>query len=183
MGYFATRNSLTLHMMPRLFSTASGVRHNAKDVLADDGSCKRQAPIDQSPRHRHTFHSAVSLYGLCQGGLSIGDRSAHLFFPLSVSLFDLRARFCVPTCTSLAAGAHRSCQGWPSHQTFPTSSAVARPHLDSFEHDGTLGAIGMPPALRDHRTPTADETPASTPASSLAVPLEAGLEIAKPLAH
>src|SRR5712664_826001 len=80
--------------------------------------------------------------GLCQGGVSIGDRSAHLF-PLSVSLFDLRARFFVPTCTSLAAGAHRNCQGWPSHQPFPTSSAVARPHLDSFEHDGTLGAIGM----------------------------------------
>ncbi len=39
--------------------------------------------------------------------------------------------------------ARRSCQGWPSHQPFPTSSAVARPHLDSFEHDGTLGAIGM----------------------------------------
>jgi hypothetical protein len=37
------------------------------------------------------------------------------------------------TCTSLAAGAHRSCQGWPSHQPFPTSSAVARPHLDRFE--------------------------------------------------
>ena len=24
-------------------------------MLADDGSSKRQAPIDQSPRHRHTF--------------------------------------------------------------------------------------------------------------------------------
>jgi hypothetical protein len=97
----------------------------------------RQIPIasDASP-------PAVSLYGLCQGGVSIGDRSAHLF-PLSVSLFDLRARFFVPTCTSLAAGAHRNCQGWPSHQPFPTSSAVARPHLDSFEHDSTFGAIGM----------------------------------------
>jgi hypothetical protein len=57
-------------------------------------------------------------------------------------LFDLNARFFVPTrasltparagavkvgrCTNLAAG-----------------SAFARPHLDSFEHDGTLGAIGM----------------------------------------
>src|ERR1700688_4653763 len=39
--------------------------------------------------------------GLCQGGVSIGDRSAH-FFPLSVSLFDLRARFFVPTRASLA---------------------------------------------------------------------------------
>ena len=66
-----------------------------------------------------------------------------IFFPLSVSLFDLRARFCVPTRSSLAAGAHRSCQGWPSHQPFPTRPAGARPHLDSFEHDGTLGAIGM----------------------------------------
>src|SRR5712671_7856325 len=27
--------------------------------------------------------------------------------------------------------------------TFPRCSALARPYLDSFEHDGTLGAVGM----------------------------------------
>jgi hypothetical protein len=40
-----------------------------------------------------------ALYGLCQGGVSTGRR---IFFPWSVSLFDLRARFFVPTRASLA---------------------------------------------------------------------------------
>src|SRR4030088_1595030 len=55
-GIFATRNSLKLHMMQKLFSTNKQRScHNAKVVLADDGSSKRQAPIDQSPRDRPTF--------------------------------------------------------------------------------------------------------------------------------
>src|SRR5260370_36848885 len=66
-----------------------------------------------------------------------------MFFPLAVSLSEREARFFVPAGTWFAAGAHRGGQGWPSHRPFPKSSAVARPHLDSFEHDGTLGAIGM----------------------------------------
>jgi hypothetical protein len=37
------------------------------------------------------------------------------FFPSSVSLFDLKARFFVPTA-SINVGARRSCQGWPSRQ-------------------------------------------------------------------
>src|SRR3984893_15005027 len=124
-------------MAKGVFTHSQSSCHIAKVVLAirHDSRQIPLATIIRSP-------IAVSLYGLCQGGVSLKYRSAHLF-PLSVSLFDLRARFFVPTCTSLAAGAHRSCQGWPSHQPFPTSSAVARPHLDSFEHDGTLGAIGM----------------------------------------
>ena len=61
---FATRNSLKLHMMQKLFSTISNVRAiNAKVVLADDGSSKRQAPIDQSPRHRHTRFPSLEAFG------------------------------------------------------------------------------------------------------------------------
>jgi hypothetical protein len=53
---FATRNSLKLHMMQKaVFHHEQRSCHNAKVVLADDGSSKRQASIDQSPRHRHTF--------------------------------------------------------------------------------------------------------------------------------
>ena len=72
----------------------------------------------------------------------MGDRSAHLFSFVS---FFVRSEspFLRPDPHFACAGAHRSCQGWPSHQPFPTSSAVARPHLDSFEHDSTFGAIGM----------------------------------------
>jgi hypothetical protein len=57
---FATRNSLKLHMMQKaVFHHEQRSCHNAKVVLANDGSSKRQAPIDQSPRHRPP--SAVSL--------------------------------------------------------------------------------------------------------------------------
>src|ERR1700736_4396958 len=56
MGYFCHRNSLKLHMMQKLFSTISNVRAITQKLCSpDDGSSKRQAPIDQSPRHRHTF--------------------------------------------------------------------------------------------------------------------------------
>jgi len=52
------------------------------------------------------------------------------------------SRFFVPTRTSLAlARAEAVKVGRRTNLT--TGSAVARPHLDSFEHDGTLGAIGM----------------------------------------
>jgi hypothetical protein len=104
-------------------------------------SCANLHSARRSRRLRLPF-PAGSLYGLCQGGVSMGDRSAHLFSFVS---FFVRSEspFLRPDPHFACAGAHRSCQGWPSHQPFPTSSAVARPHLDSFEHDGTLGAIGM----------------------------------------
>ena len=40
------------------------------------------------------------------------------------------------------ADARRSCQGWPTRH-LAAYSALARPYLDSFEHDGTLSAVGM----------------------------------------
>jgi hypothetical protein len=38
--------------------------------------------------------------------------------------------------------ARRSCQGWPPRQ-LAACSALARPYLDSSEHDDTLGAVRM----------------------------------------
>jgi hypothetical protein len=63
-------------------------------------------------------------------------------FVLSVSLFDLKARFFVPTrgsLTSSRAGAVKVGR----RANLAACSELARPYLDSFEHDGTLGAIGM----------------------------------------
>jgi len=52
------------------------------------------------------------------------------------------SRFFVPTRTSFVlARAEAVKVGRRTNLT--TGSAVARPHLDSFEHDGSLGAIGM----------------------------------------
>src|ERR1700692_215637 len=63
-------------------------------------------------------------------------------FVLSVSLFDLKARFFVPprgSLTSSRAGAVKVGR----RANLAACSELARPYLDSFEHDGTLGTIGM----------------------------------------
>jgi hypothetical protein len=93
---------------------------------------------DGAENNRRSGERGGPLYGACQG-VSIGRR---IFFPSSVSLFDLKVRFFVPTralLTSARAGAVKvgRCTN------LAACSAFARPHLDSFEHDGTLDAIGM----------------------------------------
>ena len=77
-------------------------------------------------------------------GLSLSRSSPErqIVFPSSVSLFDLKARFFVPTRGSLRssrAGAVKVGR----RAKLAACSELARPYLDSFEHDGTLGAIGM----------------------------------------
>src|SRR3981189_3247222 len=74
--------------------------------------------------------------------LSRGSPERQIFCPSSVSLFDLKARFFVPTrgsLTSSRAGAVKVGR----RANLAACSELARPYLDSFEHDGTLGAIGM----------------------------------------
>lgn len=76
----------------------------------------------------------------CQGGVSRGDRSRIFSF---VSFFvRSESRFFVPTRTSPALACAEAVKvGRRTNHT--TGSTVARPHLDSFEHDGTVGAIGI----------------------------------------
>ena len=52
------------------------------------------------------------------------------------------SRFLRPDPQYCKAGARRRCQGWPSR---PPCGILwpCRPHLDSFEHDRALGAVGM----------------------------------------
>jgi hypothetical protein len=74
--------------------------------------------------------------------LSRSSPERQIFCPSSVSLFDLKARFFVPTrgsLTSSRAGAVKVGR----RTKLAACSELARPYLDSFEHDGTLGAIGM----------------------------------------
>jgi hypothetical protein len=86
-----------------------------------------------------TSPPAVSLYG----AFFVKEfATAAIVCPSSVSLFDLKARFFVPTRGSLRssrAGAVKVGR----RANLPAYSELARPYLDSFEHDGTLGAIGM----------------------------------------
>src|ERR1700730_17853572 len=70
--------------------------------------------------------------------LSRSSPERQIFCPSSVSLFDLKARFFVPTRGSLTS----SCAG-AVKVGLAACSELARPYLDSFEHDDTLGAIGM----------------------------------------
>jgi len=71
-----------------------------------------------------------------------GVRHNACFCPSSVSLFDLKARFFVPTRSS-ARPSRAGAVKVGRCTNFSTCFALARPYLDSFEHDGTLGAVGM----------------------------------------
>ena len=66
---------------------------------------------------------------------------AHLYLS-SVSLFDLEARFFVPT-RALPMSPRAEAVKVGRRTNLTACPAVARPHLDGFEHDGTLGAVGM----------------------------------------
>jgi len=57
-------------------------------------------------------------------------------------LFDLKARFFVPTRSS-ARPSRAGAVKVGRCTNLSTCFALARPYLDSFEHDGTLGAVGM----------------------------------------
>jgi len=75
-------------------------------------------------------------------------------FPSSVSLFDLEARFLVPTRASLTS-ARAGAVKVRRRTNLAACATLARPHLDGFEHDGTLDAVGMtirgkPAFGRDH---------------------------------
>ena len=74
-------------------------------------------------------------------GLSLSTRFGRApHFSSSVSLFDLNGPFLRPDPHFAHVGARRSCQGCPSRQ-LAACSALARPYLDSSEHDGPLGAV------------------------------------------
>ena len=58
-----------------------------------------------------------------------------IFFPSLVSLFDLEFRFFAPTRIAKPARAGAVKVG--RRPNLAAYSGLARPHLDSFEHDGT----------------------------------------------
>ena len=69
----------------------------------------------------------------------------HSLLPSSfnpVSLFDLESRFFAPT-RSIAKPARAGAVKVGRRPNLAAYSALARPHLDCSEHDGTLGAVGM----------------------------------------
>jgi hypothetical protein len=78
-------------------------------------------------------------------GLSVSSRdlsSSRVSFFRPIPLFDRGHHPFVPTrasLTSTRAGAVKVGR----RTNLAACSAFARPHLDSFEHDGTLGAVGM----------------------------------------
>ena len=77
----------------------------------------------------------------CMGPfLSSGFRAWHIVF--SVSLFDLEFRFFAPT-RNIAKPTRAGAVKVGRRPNLAAYSALARPYLDSFEHDGTLSAVGM----------------------------------------
>ena len=70
-------------------------------------------------------------------------RQCNACLPSSVSLFDLKAPFLRPDPQQ---GQDRRAQGAVKvgrRTNLSICFALARPYLDSFEHDGTPGAVGM----------------------------------------
>jgi hypothetical protein len=61
----------------------------------------------------------------------------------SVSFVRSQSPFLRPDPRLADVVARRSCQGWPSAPTLRHAPSLPRPYLDSLEHDGRLGAIGM----------------------------------------
>jgi hypothetical protein len=79
----------------------------------------------------------------CMGfSLSRSSSERQVVCPSSVSLFDLKARFFVPTRGSLTSSRAEAVKVG-RHANLAACSELTRPYLDSSEHDGTLGAIGM----------------------------------------
>src|SRR5450631_3844556 len=60
---------------------------------------------------------------------------------IPVSLFDLESRFFAPT-RSIAKPARAGAVKVGRRPNLAAYSGLARPHLDSFEHDGRLDAVG-----------------------------------------
>jgi Domain of unknown function (DUF4345) len=61
-------------------------------------------------------------------------------------LFDLEARFLVPTRASLTS-ARAGAVKVRRRTNLAACATLAKPHLDDFEHDGTLDAVGMTAAF------------------------------------
>src|SRR6476620_2154058 len=79
----------------------------------------------------------------CMGASFVkGFGTTHVFVLRQVSLFDLKARFFVPTRSS-ARPSRAGAVKVGRCTNLSTCFALARPYLYSFEHDGTLGAVGM----------------------------------------
>ena len=117
---FSTHSQSSCHIV----KVVPALRHQGRKIASDAPPC-------------HT--SRDSLYG----AFFVKEFAERQIFCLSsVSLFDLKARFFVPTrgsLTSSRAGAVKVGR----RANLAACSELARPYLDSFEHDGTLGAIGM----------------------------------------
>jgi hypothetical protein len=143
------------NLRPAIQPCPSNADHSCSPTsptLAVDRSARAQ-PLDPSPpnphspaapspaatsRHRRTRRAR----GFLVWGLSRSFGRAPHLFPSAVSLFDLKARFFVPTRASLMS-ARAGAVKVGRRTNLAACSAVTRPHLDSSEHDGTLGAIGM----------------------------------------
>src|SRR6266853_3418683 len=61
---------------------------------------------------------------------------------IPVSLFDLESRFFAPT-RCIAKPAREGAVKVGRRSNLASYCALARPHLDSFEHGRTVGAVGM----------------------------------------
>src|SRR5215471_6496527 len=118
-------------------------RHaRSREASASKPSMKCRKPIRRCQNRGVTLVWALSRRFSSQGSGRFSNATHVLFFRPPVSLFDLKARFFIPTRSS--ARPSRAGAVKVGHRTgLSTCFALARPYLDGFEHDGALGAVGM----------------------------------------
>ena len=95
-------------------------------------TARAEIPIAFDAPHCPTSRGFL-VWALSRRDVSTGDKSAHLF--LRQFLCSIREPFLRPDRTSLARVRAEAVRVG-RRTNLPTGSAVARPHLDSFEHDG-----------------------------------------------
>src|SRR6516164_9397674 len=118
-----------------LMSVSFAVGRQKPVAITTEQSAPRRASVLSASR----FEPLVPCMGLC---LSRSFGTPAYLYPSSVSLFD-------PKAVSSSRPALRPCRRAQKlskvgrRTDLIACSALARPYLDSFEHDGTLAAVGM----------------------------------------
>src|SRR6266853_3293464 len=99
--------------------------------------------VRPSPAHRYFRPRGWSRLCLVWGFFCQGvSARRRIFYPSPVSLFDPKSPFLRPD-PRFARPSRAGAVKVGRRTNLVACSALARPHLDGFEHDGTLGAIGM----------------------------------------
>jgi len=145
-GPFEVGNQVLTSSQPQ----AAVVKSDGDERCGNAGTRFRQARLREASASKPSMKCRKRIRRCQNRGVTLvwgffcqGVRQCNACFcPSSVFFVRSESPFLRPDPQQRQAVARRSCQGWPLHH-LSTCFALARPYLDSFEHDGPLGAVGM----------------------------------------